>query len=212
MVVRVDHTALMRGHTEPGETCEITGVGPVPVAAVREWLDLDPFIAVVITDATDIRGVSHPGRKATSLMRSALDWTNQGCSVLGCPNTANLQIDHRVDWATTGHTRFDELDWLCAGHHRQKTHDGFQLEPGQGTRRFLSPDEQRQRGLPPPRVHAPVRRGDPPRAGPSPSPGDGSASSQPPNSRRRQPAGRGPDHNPRRGRDPAQLPLSLPAA
>ena len=31
----IDHTALIRGHTEPGEKCEIAGVGPVPVATVK---------------------------------------------------------------------------------------------------------------------------------------------------------------------------------
>jgi hypothetical protein len=169
LVIRCDHTSLKRGYTEPGEVCEMTGVGPIPVAAIREWLNEDPFVAAVITDATDIRGVTHLGRRATALMRTALDWSNQGCSVLGCPNTRNLQIDHRVDWNETRHTRFDELDWLCAAHHRQKTHDGYRLEPGQGTRRFLSPDEQRAAGLPPPRTHPSVVRhpsassADPPR-------------------------------------------------
>jgi hypothetical protein len=158
LVIRCDHTALKRGHTEPGEICEMTGVGPIPVAAIREWLDDDPFVAAIITDATDILGVTHLGRRATALMRTALDWTNQGCSVLGCPSTHNLQIDHRVDWNEARHTRFDELDWLCTAHHRQKTHDGYRLEPGHGTRRFLSPDEQRAAGLPPPRTHPPVVR------------------------------------------------------
>ena len=29
--VRVDHSAFVRGHTEPGEICEVAGVGPIPV-------------------------------------------------------------------------------------------------------------------------------------------------------------------------------------
>jgi uncharacterized protein DUF222 len=33
--VRVDHAALVRGRTERGETCEIPGVGPIPVATAR---------------------------------------------------------------------------------------------------------------------------------------------------------------------------------
>src|SRR4249919_179402 len=31
LVFRVDHSAFRRGHTMPGEICEIAGVGPVPV-------------------------------------------------------------------------------------------------------------------------------------------------------------------------------------
>ena len=31
----VDHAAMMRGHTEPGETCTIDGIGSVPVSAAR---------------------------------------------------------------------------------------------------------------------------------------------------------------------------------
>jgi hypothetical protein len=37
--VRIDHSALVRGHTEPGEVCEIVGLGPVPVAVVSQMLD-----------------------------------------------------------------------------------------------------------------------------------------------------------------------------
>ena len=32
VVVRIDHAALLRGRTEPGEVCEIVGSGPIPVA------------------------------------------------------------------------------------------------------------------------------------------------------------------------------------
>jgi hypothetical protein len=64
---------------------------------------------------------------------------NVGCSVLGCPNTHRLELDHTLDWATTHHTRLAELDWLCPPHHKQKTHDGYTLEPGRGKRPLLPP-------------------------------------------------------------------------
>ena len=38
VIVVVDAAALRRGEVESGETCEIRGVGPVPVATVRELL------------------------------------------------------------------------------------------------------------------------------------------------------------------------------
>lgn len=122
--------------------CDIAGLGPIPVTVVREVLADDPFVAAVLTEGTDVRSVTHFGRRATALMRTALEWTDQGCAVLGCPNQARLEIDHTEEWARTGHTRLDELDLLCRQHHQQKTHDGYRLEPGRGTRRFLPPAEQ----------------------------------------------------------------------
>ena len=35
IIVRVDHTALLRGAVGPGELCEISGIGPIPVSVVR---------------------------------------------------------------------------------------------------------------------------------------------------------------------------------
>ena len=37
ILVRVDLTTILRGHAIAGETCEIDGLGPVPLAALREW-------------------------------------------------------------------------------------------------------------------------------------------------------------------------------
>jgi hypothetical protein len=148
IIFRIDWTAATRGHTLPAggtggteETCDIVGIGPVPVPVVHQLLQEDPFIAVVLTEGNDIRAVTHLGRNATALMRTSLEWHNQGCSVLGCANTGRLELDHRADWAHTLHTRLDQLDWLCPRHHQQKTHDGHQLEPGTGKRRFLPPPD-----------------------------------------------------------------------
>jgi hypothetical protein len=150
VIFRVDWTAAARGHTLPTghpdsdgveETCDIVGIGPVPVSVVRQVLEDDPVIAIVLTEGTDIRAVTHLGRKATAHMRTCLEWAQHGCSVLGCPNTGRLELDHNQPWALTLHTRLDQLDWLCHTHHQQKTHDGHRLEPGTGTRRFLPPPD-----------------------------------------------------------------------
>jgi hypothetical protein len=150
VIFRIDWTAATRGHTLPaghpdangvGETCDIVGIGPVPLSVVHQVLEHDPFIAVVITEGTEIRSVTHLGRHATARMRTCLEWAHHGCSVLGCPNTGRLELDHREDWAHTLHTRLDQLDWLCHTHHQQKTHDGYRLEPGTGKRRFLPPPD-----------------------------------------------------------------------
>jgi hypothetical protein len=60
--VRVDLPALVRGKTEPGETCEIPGVGPIPVDHAREVLS-HGLLQLVITDGVDVRTVvsnTHP--------------------------------------------------------------------------------------------------------------------------------------------------------
>ena len=52
--VLVDLQALLRGQAEPGETCEIPGVGPIPVARLYE-LAPDAFWHVLVTRGRDIR-------------------------------------------------------------------------------------------------------------------------------------------------------------
>ncbi len=70
--MRVDHGALVRGHSEPGEICEIDGLGPVPVAIVSQMLD-DAFVKLLLIDGTDVWRVSHPGRFVGAHLRSALE-------------------------------------------------------------------------------------------------------------------------------------------
>nr|MCU0311105.1 13E12 repeat family protein [Acidimicrobiales bacterium] len=139
IIVRVDRDALLRGYPVGGEVCEVTGVGPVPVAAVQRWIGEDAFLAAVVTDGVDIRSVVHLGRQATALQRTALEWLAPECCVVGCNASARLEIDHEQDWARTRHTTLDELDHLCAHHHRLKTRHGHRLEPGRGRRRLLPP-------------------------------------------------------------------------
>src|SRR5690606_18912838 len=81
VIVRVDADALLRGHTEPGETCELAGVGPVPVAAVRRIVERgDAFLAAVLTSAEKVSGVVHFGRRPNALQRTALEWLHPTCA------------------------------------------------------------------------------------------------------------------------------------
>ncbi|MEZ5144024.1 MAG: hypothetical protein R2726_16115 [Acidimicrobiales bacterium] len=51
VIVNVDLQALRRGFTVPGERCEISGLGPVPVAVVDDLLRReDTFVAAVLRD------------------------------------------------------------------------------------------------------------------------------------------------------------------
>ena len=131
------------------ETCEIVGVGPVPVRIARELLG-DAILKLVITKGVDVVNVTHLGRGATAAQRVALLWTSPKCANVAC-SSQFVQIDHRDPWANTHHTRLDELDHLCPHDHRLKTNDGWSLVPGTGRRRFVGPDDPRQpRNKPPP--------------------------------------------------------------
>ena len=139
VLVRVDATALRRGHTVAGETCEIDGLGPVPVAALRELL-ADAAIYLIVTDGRDVWNVTNLARGSNAHQQVVLDWLHVGCSRQGCAATGNLQVDHRIDWATVHVTELANLDWLCPADHRRKTHEGWSLVKGRGRRRMVPPD------------------------------------------------------------------------
>jgi len=139
VIVRVDHDALQRGHTHPGETCEAAGVGPLSVSAVREMITGGAFVAAVVTRATDIVGVTHLGRRPTAAQMTALQWRDTQCCAQGCPADGYLEIDHRTGWAQTRQTRLKHLDGLCSHHHHLKTNHGYRLDPGTGKRPMRPP-------------------------------------------------------------------------
>jgi hypothetical protein len=56
-VLRVDLDALVRGWVEEGETCEIAGLGPVPVAKARELLG-DAVLHLVVTRGVGVANVT----------------------------------------------------------------------------------------------------------------------------------------------------------
>ncbi len=144
MIFNVTWDTLIRGYPIAGERCEIAGVGPVPVSVVRDILATgDPFLSVVVTKGVDVVNVAHLNRQPTAHQRTALDWLNPACTVVGCATTALLQIDHRADWANTKITLLALLDRYCTHHHNLKTHQRWGLVPGRGKRAFVPPDDPR---------------------------------------------------------------------
>jgi hypothetical protein len=139
VIVNVDHTALLRGHTVAGETCVIAGVGPVSVQAVREILRDDPFLAVVVRKGKDVVNVAHHGRGLNAAQRTAVEADGLRCRNIACNRTVALQIDHRVPYGNDPITQLDNADPLCTVCHQRKTHHGHHLEEGRGRRRFLPP-------------------------------------------------------------------------
>ena len=140
-IVRADLSALQRGNVRDGEVCEIAGIGPIPVSSARELLG-ESILKLVVTKGVDVVNVTHLGRGPNAAQRLALLWSSQGCSVEGCART-RVEIDHRVPYSTTRHTRLEELDPLCRHHHRRKHSDGWALVDGTGKRAMVAPDDPR---------------------------------------------------------------------
>ena len=146
-LLRVDLEALVRGHTEGAELCEIAGVGPVPVGAARRLLG-ESILKLVITDGVAVANVTHLGRAPTMAQRVALLWSSPACTVLGCPrlHRQGVQYDHRTPWTAVHETTLDNIDRLCDHHHDLKTRRGWALVPGTGRRRMVPSEDPRHPG------------------------------------------------------------------
>jgi len=155
IIVRVDLPALLRGRPVEGEVCEVAGVGPVAVSAVRDLLDTaDPFLAAVVTRGEQVVGVAHLGRRPSASQQTALEWLYPTCAVEGCSARTWLENDHRVEWASSRLTVLDLLDRLCSHHHDLKSREGWALVHGRGKRPFVAPHDPRhpRHALDPPRA------------------------------------------------------------
>lgn len=144
-LLRADIAALRRGRAEGDELCEIAGVGPVSVTKARELLG-DAVLKIVLTDGVDVQNVTSLTRRPSQAVQFAMLWASPTCVAEGCSRT-HTEWDHRTghEWATTRHTRLDELDRLCDAHHDLHTRDGWALVPGPpGSKRpMVPPDDLR---------------------------------------------------------------------
>jgi hypothetical protein len=137
--VRVDHAALLRGHVEVGEVCEVPGIGPIPVATARAWA-ADAVLGALVTNGVDVVAVAHAGRTVTAAQRAALVERDPTCVVPGCAVANGLEIDHIDGWALTRTTTLERLARLCRWHHYLKTHCGYRLDGRAGDWRLVPPD------------------------------------------------------------------------
>jgi hypothetical protein len=126
VIVRIDLEALLRGHTLPGEVCEIDNQGPITVPMARDMAS-DSFLRLVFHQAGDIRAVSHFGRTINRSLRTALAFRDRCCVVPGCSTSFGLEIDHVRPFAEGGPTQLDNLALLCHHHHYLKTNEGWTL-------------------------------------------------------------------------------------
>lgn len=142
IVVTVPHTTFLTGRpADDGEVCRVPGVGPVPVAAVRELLRDDPIVKCVVTNGRDITATATMTRTIKDDLRLAVlhahDWS---CAVPGCDATRFLELDHEHQFARHGPTSYDNLRPLCGPHHDQRTNEGYELMGRPGNYRWVAPD------------------------------------------------------------------------
>lgn len=153
-LLRLDITALWRGYVEGDELCEITGLGPIPVAVARRLLG-DAVLKLILTKGVDVATVTSLTRGPTQAMRYAHLWTSPTCSAEGCTRTI-LEYDHAwgAEYKHTRHTRFIDTDPVCHGHHDLHTHHGWALVRGVGSRPMVPPDDPRHPAHAPPEARA----------------------------------------------------------
>jgi hypothetical protein len=139
--VLVDYEALTRGHTVSGETCEIPGVGPIPVSVARA-MSQDAYLKVLVTRGVDVVTVAHGGYTVPSHLRTALDVRDPKCIVPGCDQRRGLERDHRNTFSRTRVTKLADLAKLCRWHHYQKTYLGYTYRGGPGTWEWIPPEDR----------------------------------------------------------------------
>jgi hypothetical protein len=138
-VVLVDAEALQRRTTNPGEICEIDGIGPISVDAATELL-YDGVVQFMIRSAKQIVSVTGRSRYVARRLAMTLVARDRKCAVPGCGHTKHLQGDHRIeDYAKGGLTELSNLARLCPSHHDMKTHGGWQLLGHPGNWQWVAP-------------------------------------------------------------------------
>jgi hypothetical protein len=137
--IRVDGRALVRGHAEEGEMCDIPGVGPVPVAAVRSQLP-EAFVKILVHDGADVTTVCHVGRTVTAHVQSALEARDPVCVVPRCDVAQGLENHHwDVDYAVCKNTSLAGLARVCHWHHGLLTFGGYELDGAPGSWQMRAP-------------------------------------------------------------------------
>ncbi len=124
LVIVCDLSAWRRGHTHPGEVCQVIGGGPVPVELAHE-LGKDAFLKAVLHDGVEIHTIKHFGRHFPAELRTALDlgpvpaFTGAQCGQ--CGSRFGLEYDHINPVANQGETSYSNVRALCWDDHQAKT-------------------------------------------------------------------------------------------
>lgn len=139
--IRVDARALVRGHVEDGEICEIPGVGPVPVATALQQMPYS-VVKYFAVHGVDILSVCHMGRHVPAHVVSALEERDPVCVWPGCAIALGLERHHwEVDYAACRTTSLAAMCRVCAFHHRLLTYEGYKLTGGPGKWQVQGPPD-----------------------------------------------------------------------
>jgi uncharacterized protein DUF222 len=138
--VHVDHGAFTRGRAVAGETCEIPGVGPIPVATVRALAD-DAILYGIVTKGRDVTTIANLGRTIPARLRKALEARDPECVVPGCSVSERLEIHHRIPVADGGRTSLENTARYCRWHHYLETHHGYRLDGQPGDWQWRAPPD-----------------------------------------------------------------------
>jgi len=138
--LHVSAEAAARGKLWPGELCEVSGVGAVPLQ-VLDGVVADSDITYVTDNGADVSVVHHLGRAVPVQTRRELEARDRSCVVPNCEVSVALEIDHwQIPFARGGPTELWNLCRLCRMHHRMKTYDGYRLLGGPGKWEWLPPE------------------------------------------------------------------------
>ncbi len=119
VVVHVDYEAFMRGCSEPGESCEVAGLGDIPVSYAQSLLD-DCVLQVIITQKNRVVWFGGTDTQLPERIKQAvIARSHNKCD--RCSSDEHLQVDHIVPRVKGGSHDFDNLQCLCWQCHRIKT-------------------------------------------------------------------------------------------
>ena len=139
VVIRVDASALRRGHAQGKELCEIRGVGQVPLATVKRLLP-ESFVKILVKDSVDVLSVCHVGRLVSAHVQSTLEERDGVCVVPGCDVSFGLEAHHwREEFAKCKTTALSGLCRICPRHHDMVSYRGFKITGGPGRWELVTP-------------------------------------------------------------------------
>ncbi len=138
VVFHVPAAALRRGALKGQETCEIAGIGPVPLAAVERVLPT-AYVKILVEDGVDVTTVAHGGRAISAHLLSALQSRDRKCVVEGCDVSHGLEAHHIIPFAQGGKGSLENLARVCSHHHSLISYRGFELTGTPGNWIWITP-------------------------------------------------------------------------
>jgi len=126
-VVRVDASAIRRGHTIENEVCEVVGVGPIDVAAAIDLLG-EATVRILIKDGQDVLSMATATRHYPPALAIAVaERANWECSNRACSNTGYVEYDHEDDYVRSKDSSYHQLHPFCGCCHDLKTYQGYRI-------------------------------------------------------------------------------------